>query len=164
MDLAGLISVISACSLLQLNRWEYRKHDVSALENHDDVIVLKEVLDLYIGPKAQETADIIVPAPSSLDPPSPKFMWCIIRRAASLPLFFFHALLSCHSFLFGPSQLSYEPSQQLLMAADYLNNTGNFPIHGFPPLGQTTGTNFSRSTGWFPILTSPGADCPKNRV
>ena len=159
MDLVGLISVMSARSLAQLNTWEYRKHDVTALENHDDAVVLGEILELYIGPKEQGTFDLIIPAPSPFDSPSPKYMWRIIRRAASLPLFFFHALLSCHSFLFGPSLLSYEPSQQLLTAADYLNNTGNVSNPWLPSLGKTEEDPFLRMD-WL----VPSSNVPKDRL
>ena len=137
LDLAGLLSVLSAHSLVEISTWEYRRLNYTVMDIEDDVTLLQGILELFIGPLcAREAADAVISLPSPLDPPLSFVAWQITRRALSLPLFFFHALIACHGYVQGPSQLSSDPDQRHLAIADYINNSGAVSNPWLPALGE----------------------------
>ena len=136
MDIAGIICVIRARALMALNVYDYSKADPSYSDRDDDVTALNKVTRLYVS---EICANEMRESPVFVDEGimQPRSAWYFGRRAAFLPLLFFHGVATCHGLLLGPSQLSDDPEQILPATADYLNASGGVSNPWLPSLGDS---------------------------
>ena len=138
MDISGIICVIRARALVALNIWEYEQRDPTISDQDDDVTALDKVVRVYVSEFCANEMRSLSLHPTWFDAPDSAASWYVARRAALLPLLFFHGVATCHTLLIGPTPLSDDLDQLLPAAADYSILQGECQTHGCRPLGIWT--------------------------
>ena len=154
MDIAGLLCVIRAHALMALNTWEYQRLDPTISDRDDDVTVLSKVVRLYVSKLCANEMGPSIVQYERFDSPDPPSSWRAGRRAAVLPLLFFHGIAMCHCLLIGPTPLFDDLDQLLLAAADYLNSSGGVSNPWLPSLGDSDMENHL-TTDWLSPVADP---------